>query len=83
MESYCCSFSSTAATTFVDSAFSGIGNRINATSIDTDDEEVKMEEALVYNYNTGPATSINLIGERHSGTNWIADHLVNCVSSRL
>ena len=28
----------------------------------------------------GPATSINLIGERHSGTNWITDHLVACVS---
>ena len=27
----------------------------------------------------GPATSINLIGERHSGTNWITDHLVACV----
>ena len=26
------------------------------------------------------ATSINLIGERHSGTNWITDHLIDCVS---
>ena len=25
-------------------------------------------------------TSINLIGERHSGTNWITDHLIDCVS---
>ncbi len=28
----------------------------------------------------GPVTSINLLGERHSGTNWITDHLVDCVS---
>ena len=26
------------------------------------------------------ATTINLLGERHSGTNWIADHLKECVS---
>ena len=25
-------------------------------------------------------TSINLLGERHSGTNWITDHLKECVS---
>jgi hypothetical protein len=34
---------------------------------------------VIYN-DKGPATSINLIGERHSGTNWITDHLVACVS---
>lgn len=34
---------------------------------------------VIYNDNR-PATSINLIGERHSGTNWITDHLVACVS---
>ena len=28
----------------------------------------------------GKVTTINLIGERHSGTNWITDHLVDCVS---
>jgi hypothetical protein len=34
---------------------------------------------VIYN-DKGPATSINLIGERNSGTNWITDHLVACVS---
>ncbi len=34
---------------------------------------------VIYN-DKGPATSIHLIGERHSGTNWITDHLVACVS---
>ena len=30
--------------------------------------------------NKGKVTTINLIGERHSGTNWITDHLTDCVS---
>ena len=34
----------------------------------------------VINKDKGPVTTINLIGERHSGTNWITDHLVDCVS---
>ena len=28
----------------------------------------------------GPVTAINIIGERHSGTDWITDHLIDCVS---
>jgi len=31
----------------------------------------------------GPVTSINLLGERHSGTNWITDHLVDCFGDRI
>jgi hypothetical protein len=31
----------------------------------------------------GKATSINLIGERHSGTNWITDHLVECFGDQI
>jgi len=34
---------------------------------------------VVYNDNRR-TTSINLLGERHSGTNWITDHLQECVS---
>jgi len=34
----------------------------------------------VINKDKGQVTTINLIGERHSGTNWITDHLVDCVS---
>lgn len=30
-----------------------------------------------------PATSINLIGERHSGTNWINDHLQDCFGDQI
>ena len=28
-------------------------------------------------------TAISLMGERHSGTNWIADHLTKCFGSEL
>lgn len=34
---------------------------------------------VIYNDNRA-TTSINLLGERHSGTNWISDHLDDCVS---
>jgi hypothetical protein len=34
---------------------------------------------VIYN-DDRPTTSINLLGERHSGTNWISDHLKECVS---
>ena len=37
---------------------------------------------VIYN-NQGPVTSINLIGERHSGTNWITDHLVDCFGDQI
>ena len=29
------------------------------------------------------ASTINLIGERHSGTNWITDHLVDCFGGQI
>lgn len=29
------------------------------------------------------ATTINLIGERHSGTNWITDHLIDCFGDQI
>ena len=31
----------------------------------------------------GKASTINLIGERHSGTNWITDHLVDCFGEQI
>lgn len=31
----------------------------------------------------GPVTSINLLGERHSGTNWITNHLVDCFGDQI
>ena len=37
----------------------------------------------IINKDKGQVTTINLIGERHSGTNWITDHLVDCVSFSL
>lgn len=87
VESYRRRSSSTNTMAFVDLAFSGIGkhenseDQIGATSIDTDGGGIKMEQALVCN--TGPATSIKLIGERHSGTNWIANHLVDCFGDQI
>jgi hypothetical protein len=32
---------------------------------------------------TSVVTTISLIGERHSGTNWITDHLAECFGSDL
>jgi hypothetical protein len=32
---------------------------------------------------TSTVTSISLIGERHSGTNWITDHLNECFADDL
>ena len=29
------------------------------------------------------ASTINLIGERHSGTNWITDHLIDCFGDQI
>ncbi|KAL7529313.1 hypothetical protein ACHAXR_002894 [Thalassiosira sp. AJA248-18] len=37
----------------------------------------------VIDYNKGPITSINLIGERHSGTNWITAHLEECFGGQI
>lgn len=37
----------------------------------------------VINNNKGKGTSIILIGERHSGTNWITDHLVDCFGDQI
>eukprot|EP00571_Detonula_confervacea_P000033 CAMPEP_0172323734 /NCGR_PEP_ID=MMETSP1058-20130122/49452_1 /TAXON_ID=83371 /ORGANISM="Detonula confervacea, Strain CCMP 353" /LENGTH=413 /DNA_ID=CAMNT_0013039813 /DNA_START=194 /DNA_END=1435 /DNA_ORIENTATION=- len=37
----------------------------------------------VIHKNMGPVTSINLLGERHSGTNWITDHLVDCFGDQI
>ena len=50
------------------------------------DVEVEEEEPITYakgpviHENKGRATAISLIGERHSGTNWITNHLQDCVS---
>ena len=58
------------------------------SSIDVKQDVVKTKgspvvyaKGPVINEHKGPVTSINLIGERHSGTNWITDHLKDCVSS--
>jgi hypothetical protein len=32
---------------------------------------------------TSQVTSISLMGERHSGTNWITDHLTDCFGDDL
>mmetsp|Transcript_13618 Transcript_13618/g.29444 ORF Transcript_13618/g.29444 Transcript_13618/m.29444 type:complete len:414 (+) Transcript_13618:190-1431(+) len=37
----------------------------------------------VIDNNKGKGTSISLIGERHSGTNWITDHLVDCFGDQI
>lgn len=37
---------------------------------------------VIYDHD-GPATTISLIGERHSGTNWITDHLEDCFGDRI
>ena len=49
--------------------------------VKTKDSPVVYAKGPVINEHKGPVTSINLIGERHSGTNWITDHLKDCVSS--
>lgn len=38
---------------------------------------------VIHKDKKGPATSINLLGERHSGTNWITDHLVDCFGKQI
>ncbi|KAL7555236.1 hypothetical protein ACHAWF_019037 [Thalassiosira exigua] len=43
---------------------------------------VKMEQPEIRRL-TGMATSIDLIGERHSGTNWITDHLRDCFGDQI
>ena len=37
----------------------------------------------IINHRRGKATTINLIGERHSGTNWITNHLVDCFGDQV
>ena len=37
----------------------------------------------VINAHDGPVSTINLIGERHSGTNWITDHLEDCFGDQI
>lgn len=43
------------------------------------DKLVYSKGPVIYNDDRA-TTSINLLGERHSGTNWITDHLDDCVS---
>ena len=56
---------------------------LEESSVASTTEPVTYTHGPVINNHKGPATSINLIGERHSGTNWITDHLADCVSSYL
>ena len=56
---------------------------LEESSVGSTTEPVTYTHGPVINNHKGPATSINLIGERHSGTNWITDHLADCVSSYL
>lgn len=37
---------------------------------------------VIYKHD-GPVSTINLVGERHSGTNWITDHLVDCFGDKI
>lgn len=46
-------------------------------------ESPKFAKGPVINQRGGKASTINLIGERHSGTNWITDHLVDCFGDQI
>jgi hypothetical protein len=37
---------------------------------------------VIYKHDV-PVSTINLVGERHSGTNWITDHLVDCFGDQI
>ena len=43
----------------------------------------KFVNGPVINHRQGKASTINLIGERHSGTNWITNHLVDCFGDQI
>ena len=49
-------------------------------AMDTVQSTVTYPQGPVIYGEKGQVTSVNLLGERHSGTNWITDHLVDCVS---
>lgn len=54
--------------------------KIAATAKDNKAATKQYTVGPVINKDKGQVTTINLIGERHSGTNWITDHLLDCVS---
>ena len=55
--------------------------RLRATSSSTSSH--KFENGAVINHRGGKASTINLIGERHSGTKWITNHLIDCFGERF
>ncbi|KAL7544211.1 hypothetical protein ACHAWF_007591 [Thalassiosira exigua] len=55
---------------------------LRATSEDPTPKVISTKQPIVHN-EKGPYTSINLIGERHSGTKWIKDHLQDCFGDRI
>jgi hypothetical protein len=41
------------------------------------------ESYFAWEQEWGPVDKIVLLGERHSGTNWITDHLQDCFAHRI
>ena len=52
--------------------------------VDDDAKEIAATAAKVFKKASGaPVDIISLLGERHSGTNWITDHLQECFGDRI
>lgn len=56
---------------------------VNITSIESSDQKIIISTAVEKAPSTKhkPEEKIVLLGERHSGTNWITDHLTECFQS--
>jgi len=62
---------------------STIGSGSDAVSVD-DAKEIAATAAKVFKkVSDTPVDIISLLGERHSGTNWITDHLQECFGDRI
>lgn len=58
----------------------GPGDGGERTGVGKEPRRPAYAKGAVVHEHMGKGTSISLIGERHSGTKWITDHLVDCVS---
>ncbi len=51
--------------------------------IEAEPGEVTREKLIESSMSTEPVEQIILLGERHSGTNWITDHLAECFDNKV
>jgi len=63
---------------------STIGSGSDEAPVNDDAKEITATAAKVFKKASGaPVDIISLLGERHSGTNWITDHLQACFGDRI